>query len=136
VPDQALVVERHAVRDLAHEKSESREGPMGHLRLLPCTLTAIVVAAANARSESAGVENADKAAAITAQAYPSALPADTTRGQVDQLVAFLRQGAPGEVFRGSDESWQQTITILKDSGAISEHKPVAAYYTNAFVPAP
>jgi NitT/TauT family transport system substrate-binding protein len=82
------------------------------------------------------IENADKAAAIAAQAYPSALPADTTRGQVDQLVAFLKQGAPSEIFRGSDEGWQQTITILKNSGAISEQRPLSAYYTNAFVPVP
>jgi NitT/TauT family transport system substrate-binding protein len=82
------------------------------------------------------IDNAKKAAAIAAQAYPSALPADTTRGQVDQLVVFLQQGAPSEIFRGSDEGWQQTITILKDSGAISEQKPLSAYFTNAFVVVP
>jgi NitT/TauT family transport system substrate-binding protein len=82
------------------------------------------------------IANPDQAAAIAARTYPSALAADTTRGQVDQLVAFLKQGAPGEFFRGSDAGWQQTLTILKDSGAISEEKPVSAYYTNAFVPAP
>jgi NitT/TauT family transport system substrate-binding protein len=82
------------------------------------------------------IENPDKAAAIAAQTYPSVLPADTTRGQVDQLVALLKRSAPSEFFRGSDEGWQQTIAILKQSGAISEGKSVSAYYTNAFVPAP
>lgn len=82
------------------------------------------------------IDNPDKAAAIAAQAYPSLLPADTTRGQVKELVAFLNEEAPGEIFRGSDETWQQTIAVLKDSGAIREQKPAAAYYTNAFVPAP
>lgn len=82
------------------------------------------------------IQNPDKAAAIAAQTYPSVLPADITRGQVGQLVAFLKRGEPGELFRGSDEGWRQTLTILKDSGAISEEKPVSAYYTNAFMPTP
>jgi NitT/TauT family transport system substrate-binding protein len=82
------------------------------------------------------IENPEKAAAIATMAYPSALPADTTRGQVDQLVMLLKQEVPSEIFRGNEEGWQQTITILKDSGAITEQKPVSAYYTNAFVSAP
>jgi NitT/TauT family transport system substrate-binding protein len=79
------------------------------------------------------MDDPEKAAAIATKAYPTVLPADTTLGQVRQLVAFLKQGEPKDLFVGSDDGWQQTLTILKDSGVITDTKPVSAYYTNAFV---
>lgn len=82
------------------------------------------------------VENPDEAAAIAVRAYPSVLPADTTRGQVEQLVAILKADKPDELFRGSDTAWLRTVTILTESGAVGEARPASAYYTNALVPAP
>jgi len=80
------------------------------------------------------MEHPDEAAAIAAAAYPEALPLDTTKGQVAQLVSFLKRGEPKQMFAGNDESWNRTVDILKTTGVISEKKPVATYYTNAFLP--
>jgi NitT/TauT family transport system substrate-binding protein len=76
-----------------------------------------------------------EAAAIAAKAYPLALQEETTKGQVDQLDAFLKLGTPTQLFVGSDAGWNETLGLLKESGAISEQKAPGAYYTNAFLPA-
>ncbi|HEX3440891.1 MAG TPA: ABC transporter substrate-binding protein [Pseudolabrys sp.] len=76
-----------------------------------------------------------EAAAIAAKAYPLALQEETTKGQVDQLDAFLKLGTPTQLFAGSDAGWTETLGLLKESGAISEQKAPGAYYTNAFLPA-
>jgi NitT/TauT family transport system substrate-binding protein len=73
-------------------------------------------------------------AAIAAKAYPLALQEATTKGQVDQLNAFLKLGTPAQLFAGSDAGWSETLGILKETGAISEQKAPGAYYTNAFLP--
>ena len=39
-------------------------------------------------------------------------------------------------FRFTNEGWQQTLAVLKDSGVIAEQKPLSTYYTNAFLPDP
>jgi len=80
------------------------------------------------------IDNPDKASEIAAKAYPQQLKEDITKGQVKELVAFLKLGEPRQLFLGSDESWSKTVALLKDSGAISEQKPASAYYTNKFVP--
>lgn len=80
------------------------------------------------------IENPDEAATIIAEAYPEALPVETTKAQVAQLVSFIKRGEPKELFIGDDEGWNRTIDILKNTGVISEKKPLDAYYTNAFVP--
>ncbi len=80
------------------------------------------------------IEHPDEAAAIIAEAYPEALPLDTTKGQVAQLVSFIKRGEPKELFVGDDEGWSRTVDILESTGVISEKKPLDAYYTNAFVP--
>lgn len=80
------------------------------------------------------MENPDKAAAIASRAYPSVLPQNITKGQVEQLVAFLKRGEPAKLFVGDDKGWAQTLAILKASGVISAEKPTQAYYTNRFVP--
>lgn len=80
------------------------------------------------------IDNPDKAAEIAAKAYPEQLKADITKGQVKELVAFLKLGEPRQLFLGSDDLWSKTVKLLKDSGAISQQKPVSVYYTNKFVP--
>jgi NitT/TauT family transport system substrate-binding protein len=76
----------------------------------------------------------EEAAAIASAAYPNLLPANTTVGQVKELVAFLHRGQPAAPFLGSDADWTSTLDILKASGVIPQEKPVGDYYTNAFVP--
>lgn len=80
------------------------------------------------------LDNPGEAAAIAVEAYPDALQAETTRGQLTELVDFLKRGKPSQLFVGDDEGWAGTLEILKNSGVISEQKPVDTYYTNAFVP--
>ena len=60
----------------------------------------------------------------------------TTADGINTRYAAHPDRAPSEMFRSNDDGWQRTITILKDSGAIGERKPVSAYRTNAFVSAP
>jgi NitT/TauT family transport system substrate-binding protein len=81
------------------------------------------------------MEHPAEAAAIATKAYPQALQEKTTKGQLDQLAVFIKQGKPAALFVGSDEGWKATLDILKSTGAISEEKAPSAYYTNAFVPA-
>lgn len=80
------------------------------------------------------MDNPEEAASIASKAYPDALPENTTKGQVKQLVDYLKQGQPSELFVGGDQGWSQTLQTLKDSGAISEQKPLDEYYTNEFIP--
>lgn len=79
------------------------------------------------------IDQPDKAAEIATAAYPQALQLATTKGQVGELVSFLKRGEPKGLFRGGDASWGQTVATLKDSGVISEAKPLGEYYTNDFV---
>jgi ABC-type nitrate/sulfonate/bicarbonate transport system substrate-binding protein len=82
------------------------------------------------------VEHPDEAAQIASAAYPKVLFADTTLGQVKELVSFLGRGEPKRLFAGSDEGWSNTLEILAPPAAgTAAVKPVSAYYTNAFVPA-
>ena len=80
------------------------------------------------------MDNPDKASEIAAKAYPQQLQEGVTKGQVKELVDFMKLGEPRQLFLGSDDSWSKTIALLKDSGVISEQKPASAYYTNQFVP--
>jgi NitT/TauT family transport system substrate-binding protein len=80
------------------------------------------------------IDHPDEASAIAAKAYPNALNESTTKAQVAQLVDFLKRGEPSQLFIGDDEGWDRTLEILQSSGAISERKPIEAYYTNAYVP--
>lgn len=80
------------------------------------------------------MEHPQEAAAIASAAYPKLLPADTTRGQVEELVEFLHRGEPKALFRGGDAGWSDTLDILKESGVIPSKKPLGDYYTNDFVP--
>jgi hypothetical protein len=62
--------------------------------------------------------------------------ADTTLGQVKELVSFLGRGEPKRLFAGSDEGWSNTVAILAPSApGTAAARPVSDYYTNAFVPA-
>lgn len=82
------------------------------------------------------IEHPDEAAQIASAAYPKVLFADTTLGQVKELVSFLGRGEPKRLFAGSDEGWRSTIDILAPPVAgAAPAKPVSDYYTNAFVPA-
>jgi NitT/TauT family transport system substrate-binding protein len=80
------------------------------------------------------IDQPDKAAEIAAAAYPQTLLPAITRGQVHELVDFLKRGEPKQLFLGGDQAWAQTVAVLKDSGVISEAKPAGVYYTNDFVP--
>lgn len=80
------------------------------------------------------MEHPDEASEIAAKAYPQNLKPDITKGQVKELVAFMKRGEPRALFLGSDEAWSKTIDLLAESGVISEKKSPSAYYTNAFVP--
>jgi NitT/TauT family transport system substrate-binding protein len=91
--------------------------------------------AAAAKAFQFAMDHPAETAAIAAKAYPLALQEETTKGQVDQLNAFLKLGTPAKLFAGSDAGWTETLGLLKESGAISEQKAPSAYYTNAFLPA-
>lgn len=80
------------------------------------------------------MEHPDKASEIASKAYPQNLKLGITEGQVKELIAFMKLGEPHQLFLGSDALWSKTVGLLKESGVISEAKPVSAYYTNRFVP--
>jgi len=79
-------------------------------------------------------EHPDEAARIASAAYPKVLFADTTLGQVKELVSFLGRGEPKRLFAGSEEGWSNTLEILRPSADVAGKPVVSRYYTNAFVP--
>ncbi len=92
--------------------------------------------AAAAKAFKFTIEHPEEAAQIASAAYPKVLFADTTLGQVKELVDFLGRGEPKRLFAGSDEGWRSTIEILTPPVAgAAPGRSVSDYYTNAFVPA-
>jgi NitT/TauT family transport system substrate-binding protein len=80
-------------------------------------------------------EHPEEAAQIASAAYPKVLVQDITLHQIQELVKLLDRGEPKQPFAGSDEAWQQTLDIMAADTPGMKPKPVAEYYTNAFVPA-
>ena len=111
--------------------------PMGYLLVVNKSLLSSSpdVARRMARATLQGLrytlDNTEEAINIMTRLYGSTLGADTIKGQVhDSLSLILQKPALG---KATDQLWNNTLSMLAQSGVISRKQAPSAYYTNEFV---